>query len=342
MKEPHNKLFSINSYPRVRMRRNRMHEFSRRLVSENNLTVDDLIYPIFITYGFNKKEKINSMPGIYRFSLDRLETEIKYISSLNIPAIAFFPQTENKLKTSDGREAVNKNNLVCEAIRISKKVNPELGIICDVALDPYTDHGHDGVIIDNHIDNDKTLEILCQQSLIQAESGCNIIAPSDMMDGRVGLIRDTLDKNGFINVQIMSYAVKYASAFYGPFRDAVGSSINLSNKSKNSYQMDPKNSDEALREIELDLNEGADMVIVKPGMPYLDIIHKVREKFKVPTYAYQVSGEYSMIKGAIDKGWFDEEKIIFESLIAFKRAGCSGIITYFAPYVAEILNNRKI
>ena len=342
MKEPHNKLFSINSYPRVRMRRNRMHEFSRRLVSENNLTVDDLIYPIFITYGLNKKEKINSMPGIYRFSLDRLETEIKYISSLNIPAIAFFPQTENKLKTSDGREAVNKNNLVCEAIRISKKVNPELGIICDVALDPYTDHGHDGLIIDNHIDNDKTLEILCQQSLIQAEAGCNIIAPSDMMDGRVGLIRDTLDKNGFINVQIMSYAVKYASAFYGPFRDAVGSSINLSKKSKNSYQMDPKNSDEALREIELDLNEGADMVIVKPGMPYLDIIHKVREKFKVPTYAYQVSGEYSMIKGAIDKGWFDEEKIIFESLIAFKRAGCSGIITYFAPYVAKILNNRKI
>ena len=342
MKEPHNKLFSINSYPRVRMRRNRMHEFSRRLVSENNLTVDDLIYPIFITYGSNKKEKINSMPGIYRFSLDRLETEIKYISSLNIPAIAFFPQTENKLKTSDGREAVNKNNLVCEAIRISKKANPELGVICDVALDPYTDHGHDGVIIDNHIDNDKTLEILCQQSLIQAEAGCNIIAPSDMMDGRVGLIRDTLDKNGFINVQIMSYAVKYASAFYGPFREAVGSSINLSKKSKNSYQMDPKNSDEALREIELDLNEGADMVIVKPGMPYLDIIHKVREKFKVPTYAYQVSGEYSMIKGAIDKGWFDEEKIIFESLIAFKRAGCSGIITYFAPYVAEILNNRKI
>ena len=342
MKEPHNKLFSINSYPRVRMRRNRMHKFSRRLVSENNLTVDDLIYPIFITYGLNKKEKINSMPGIYRFSLDRLETEIKYISSLNIPAIAFFPQTENKLKTSDGREAVNKNNLVCEAIRISKKVNPELGIICDVALDPYTDHGHDGVIIDNHIDNDKTLEILCQQSLIQAEAGCNIIAPSDMMDGRVGLIRDTLDKNGFINVQIMSYAVKYASAFYGPFRDAVGSSINLSNKSKNSYQMDPKNSDEALREIQLDLNEGADMVIIKPGMPYLDIIHKVRENFKVPTYAYQVSGEYSMIKGAIDKGWFDEEKIIFESLIAFKRAGCNGIITYFAPYVAEILNNRKI
>ena len=342
MKEPHNKLFSINSYPRVRMRRNRMHKFSRRLVSENNLTVDDLIYPIFITYGLNKKEKINSMPGIYRFSLDKLETEIKYISSLNIPAIAFFPQTENKLKTSDGREAVNKNNLVCEAIRISKKVNPELGIICDVALDPYTDHGHDGVIIDNHIDNDKTLEILCQQSLIQAESGCNIIAPSDMMDGRVGLIRDTLDKNGFINVQIMSYAVKYASAFYGPFRDAVGSSINLSNKSKNSYQMDPKNSDEALREIELDLNEGADMVIVKPGMPYLDIIHKVRKKFKVPTYAYQVSGEYSMIKGGIDKGWFDEEKIIFESLISFKRAGCSGIITYFAPYVAETLNNRKI
>jgi len=296
------------------MRRNRMLQFSRRLVSENNLTVDDLIYPIFITYGSKKKEKIDSMPGIYRFCLDLLKNEIQYISSLNIPAIAFFPNVENKLKTSDGREAINKKNLVCEAIRISKNINPKLGVICDVALDPYTDHGHDGVIANNHIDNDRTLDVLCQQSLIQAEAGCNIIAPSDMMDGRVGLIRDTLDKNGFINVQIMSYAVKYESAFYGPFRDAVGSSLNLSEKSKKSYQMDPKNSDEALREIELDLNEGADMVIIKPGMPYLDIIHKVKEKFKVPTYAYQVSGEYSMIKEAINKGWFDEEKIILKVL----------------------------
>ena len=340
MKQPINKLFSMNSYPRIRMRRNRMFEFSRRLVSENNLTVDDLIYPIFITYGSKKKEKIDSMPGIYRFSLDQLKKEIQYISSLNIPAIAFFPNIENKLKTSDGKEAINKKNLVCEAIRISKKINPKLGVICDVALDPYTNHGHDGIIVNNQIDNDRTLDILCQQSLIQAEAGCDIIAPSDMMDGRVGLIRDTLDKNGFINVQIMSYAVKYASAFYGPFRDAIGSSLKLSEKSKKSYQMDPKNSDEALREIELDLNEGADMVIIKPGMPYLDIIHKVKEKFKVPTYAYQVSGEYSMIKEAINKGWFDEEKIIFESLIAFKRAGCNGIITYFAPYIAEKLKKK--
>ena len=310
------------------------------MVSENSITVDDLIYPIFITYGSNKKEKIDSMPGIYRFSLDLLEKEIKDISSLNIPAIAFFPKIDNKLKSSDGKEAINKKNLVCEAIKISKKTNPQLGVICDVALDPYTDHGHDGIIVNNHIDNDETLKILCQQSLVQAEAGCDIIAPSDMMDGRVGLIRDTLDENGYINVQIMSYAVKYASAFYGPFRDAVGSSLNLSQKSKKSYQMDPKNSDEALREIELDLQEGADMVIIKPGMPYLDIIHKIKEKFKVPTYAYQVSGEYSMIKGGIDRGWFDEEKIIFESLIAFKRAGCNGIITYFAPYVAEKLNNK--
>ena len=340
MKQPKNKLFSLNSYPRIRMRRNRMFEFSRRLISENNLTIDDLIYPIFITYGSNKKEKIDSMPGIYRFSLDLLAKELKYISSLNIPAIAFFPKIDNKLKSPDGKEALNKKNLVCEAIKISKKINPKLGVICDVALDPYTDHGHDGILVNNQIDNDETLKILCEQSLVQAEAGCDIIAPSDMMDGRVGLIRDTLDENGYINVQIMSYAVKYASAFYGPFRDAVGSSLNLSQKSKKSYQMDPKNSDEALREIELDLQEGADMVIIKPGMPYLDIIHKVKEKFKVPTYAYQVSGEYSMIKGGIDRGWFDEEKIIFESLIAFKRAGCNGIITYFAPYVAEKLNNK--
>ena len=340
MKQPKNKLFSLNSYPRIRMRRNRMFEFSRRLISENNLTIDDLIYPIFITYGSNKKEKIESMPGIYRFSLDLLAKELKYISSLNIPAIAFFPKIDNKLKSPDGKEALNKKNLVCEAIKISKKINPKLGVICDVALDPYTDHGHDGILVNNQIDNDETLKILCEQSLVQAEAGCDIIAPSDMMDGRVGLIRDTLDENGYINVQIMSYAVKYASAFYGPFRDAVGSSLNLSQKSKKSYQMDPKNSDEALREIELDLQEGADMVIIKPGMPYLDIIHKIKEKFKVPTYAYQVSGEYSMIKGGIDRGWFDEEKIIFESLIAFKRAGCNGIITYFAPYVAEKLNNK--
>ena len=340
MKQPPNQLFSSNNFPRIRMRRNRMSNFSRRLISENNISLDDLIYPIFITYGSNVKEEVVSMPGIYRYSLDLLHKEIEYISSLFIPAIAFFPKVQNELKTSDGKEALNKNNLICKAIEISKKVNPKLGVICDVALDPYTDHGHDGVIINNQIDNDETLSILCKQALVQAEAGCDIIAPSDMMDGRVGFIRDTLDKNGFTNVQIMSYAAKYASAFYGPFRDAVGSNLSLLKKSKKSYQMDPANSDEALKEIALDINEGADMVIVKPGMPYLDIIFRVKQEFKIPTFAYQVSGEYSMIKNAIEKGWFDEDRIIFESLIAFKRAGCNGIITYFAPYIAKKLLNK--
>jgi porphobilinogen synthase len=340
MKQPPNQLFSSNNFPRIRMRRNRMSNFSRRLISENNVSLDDLIYPIFITYGSNIKEEVESMPGIYRYSLDLLHKEIEYISSLFIPAIAFFPKVQNALKTSDGKEALNKNNLICKAIKISKKVNPKLGVICDVALDPYTDHGHDGIIINNQIDNDETLSILCKQALVQAEAGCDIIAPSDMMDGRVGFIRDALDKNGFTNVQIMSYAAKYASAFYGPFRDAVGSNLSLLKKSKKSYQMDPANSDEALKEIALDISEGADMVIVKPGMPYLDIIYKVKQEFKMPTYAYQVSGEYSMIKNAIEKGWFDEDRIIFESLIAFKRAGCNGIITYFAPNIAKKLLNK--
>ena len=340
MKEDKNKIFSVSNFPRTRMRRNRMTAFSRRLVKENSLSINDLIYPIFVTYGSNVKEEIKSMPGIYRFSLDLLANEIERISSLDIPAIALFPKIEQSLKDPNGSEALNKNNLVCNAIKISKKVNNELGVICDVALDPFTDHGHDGVIINDQIDNDKTLEILCDQALIQAEAGCDIIAPSDMMDGRVGLIRDKLDSYGFTNVQIMSYAVKYASAFYGPFRDAVGSTVNFSNKSKESYQMDPANSDEALREVSLDINEGADMFIVKPGMPYLDIIYKIKQEFKIPLYAYQVSGEYSMIKAAIDNGWFDEQKIIFESLIAFKRAGCSGIITYFAPYVAKLLKGH--
>ena len=340
MKEVKNKIFSVSNFPRTRMRRNRMTAFSRKLVKENNLSINDLIYPIFVTYGSNVKEEIESMPGIYRFSLDLLANEIERISSLAIPAIALFPKIEQSLKDPNGSEALNKNNLVCNAIKISKKVNNELGVICDVALDPFTDHGHDGVIINDQIDNDKTLEILCDQALIQAEAGCDIIAPSDMMDGRVGLIRDKLDSHGFTNVQIMSYAVKYASAFYGPFRDAVDSTVNFSNKSKESYQMDPANSDEALREVSLDINEGADMFIVKPAMPYLDIIYKIKQEFKIPLYAYQVSGEYSMIKAAIDNGWFDEQKIIFESLIAFKRAGCSGIITYFAPYVAKLLKGH--
>ncbi len=340
MKQRSNKQFSINSFPRVRMRRNRLSEFSRKIVSENNFSVNDLIYPIFITYGSKVKEEINSMPGIYRFSLDQLHKEIEYISSLNIPAIALFPKIENELKTPDGKEALNSNNLICEAIKISKKVNPDLGVITDVALDPYTDHGHDGIIHNNQIDNDLTLDILCKQAIVQAQAGCDILAPSDMMDGRVGAIRDTLDEHGLINVQIMSYAAKYASSFYGPFRDAVGSAVNLSKKSKKSYQMDPANSAEALREIRLDINEGADMIIIKPGMPYLDIISKAKNEFNFPIIAYQVSGEYSMIRAAIQNGWFDEEKIIFETMMCFKRAGCDAIITYFAPFVAQKLINK--
>ena len=340
MKQRSNKQFSINSFPRVRMRRNRLSEFSRKIVSENNFSVNDLIYPIFITYGSKVKEEINSMPGIYRFSLDQLHKEIEYISSLNIPAIALFPKIENELKTPDGKEALNSNNLICQAIKISKKVNPDLGVITDVALDPYTDHGHDGIIHNNQIDNDLTLDILCKQAIVQAQAGCDILAPSDMMDGRVGAIRDTLDEHGFINVQIMSYAAKYASSFYGPFRDAVGSAGNLSKKSKKSYQMDPANSAEALREIRLDINEGADMIIIKPGMPYLDIISKAKNEFNFPVIAYQVSGEYSMIRAAIQNGWFDEEKIIFETMMCFKRAGCDAIITYFAPFVAQKLINK--
>ena len=340
MKQRSNRQFSINSFPRVRMRRNRLSEFSRKIVSENNFSVNDLIYPIFITYGSKVKEEISSMPGIYRFSLDQLHKEIEYISSLNIPAIALFPKIENELKTPDGKEALNSNNLICEAIKISKKVNPDLGVITDVALDPYTDHGHDGIIHNNQIDNDLTLDILCKQAIVQAQAGCDILAPSDMMDGRVGAIRDTLDEHGLINVQIMSYAAKYASSFYGPFRDAVGSAGNLSKKSKKSYQMDPANSAEALREIRLDINEGADMIIIKPGMPYLDIISKAKNEFNFPVIAYQVSGEYSMIRAAIQNGWFDEEKIIFETMMCFKRAGCDAIITYFAPFVAQKLINK--
>ena len=341
MKQRSNRQFSINSFPRVRMRRNRLSEFSRKLVSENNFSVNDLIYPIFITYGSKVREEISSMPGIYRFSLDQLHKEIEYISSLNIPAIALFPKIENELKTPDGKEALNSNNLICEAIKISKKVNPDLGVITDVALDPYTDHGHDGIIHNNQIDNDLTLDILCKQAIVQAQAGCDILAPSDMMDGRVGAIRDTLDEHGFINVQIMSYAAKYASSFYGPFRDAVGSEVNLSKKSKKSYQMDPANSAEALREIRLDINEGADMIIIKPGMPYLDIISKAKNEFNFPVIAYQVSGEYSMIRAAIQNGWFDEEKIIFETMMCFKRAGCDAIITYFAPFVAQKLIDKN-
>ena len=341
MKKNSNQFLALNSYPRVRMRRNRMKEFSRKLVRETNLSVDDLIYPIFVTYGNNKKEPIESMPNIYRFSLDLLDKEIERVTSLGIPAIALFPKIKNDLKSPCGKESYNDKNLICESIRIAKKINPELGVICDVALDPFTNHGHDGIFYNDEIDNDKTIDILCKQAVVQAAAGCDVIAPSDMMDGRVGMIRDALDEEGFNNVQIMSYGAKYASAFYGPFRDAVGSLLTSSTKDKKSYQMDPANAEEALKEISLDLSEGADMIIIKPAMPYLDIIYRVKQEFKIPIYAYQVSGEYSMIMGAIKNNWLDEKKTIMESMIAFKRAGCNGIITYFAPYVAQELMNPK-
>ncbi len=341
MKKNSNQFLALNCYPRVRMRRNRMKEFSRKLVRETNLSVDDLIYPIFVTYGNNKKEPIESMPNIYRFSLDLLDKEIERVTSLGIPAIALFPKIKNDLKSPCGKESYNDKNLICESIRIAKKINPELGVICDVALDPFTNHGHDGIFYNDEIDNDKTIDILCKQAVVQAAAGCDVIAPSDMMDGRVGMIRDALDEEGFNNVQIMSYGAKYASAFYGPFRDAVGSLLTSSTKDKKSYQMDPANAEEALKEISLDLSEGADMIIIKPAMPYLDIIYRVKQEFKIPIYAYQVSGEYSMIMGAIKNNWLDEKKTIMESMIAFKRAGCNGIITYFAPYVAQELINQK-
>jgi porphobilinogen synthase len=281
------------------------------------------------------------MPNIYRFSLDLLDKEIERVTSLGIPAIALFPKIKNDLKSPCGKESYNDKNLICESIRIAKKINPELGVICDVALDPFTNHGHDGIFYNDEIDNDKTIDILCKQAVVQAAAGCDVIAPSDMMDGRVGMIRDALDEEGFNNVQIMSYGAKYASAFYGPFRDAVGSLLTSSTKDKKSYQMDPANAEEALKEISLDLSEGADMIIIKPAMPYLDIIYRVKQEFKIPIYAYQVSGEYSMIMGAIKNNWLDEKKTIMESMIAFKRAGCNGIITYFAPYVAQELINQK-
>jgi len=328
------------SFPSTRMRRNRMKDFSRRLVSENVLNINDLIWPLFVTEGTKIKEEVSSMPGVYRNSIDELVKEAEVATKLGIPAIAIFPQIDSTLKNSKGSEAINEDNLVCRSIKTIKKEFPELGIITDVALDPFTDHGHDGLLINNEINNDETLKILAQQSLVQANAGCDIIAPSDMMDGRVGFIRSALDQEGFKNTQILSYAAKYASGFYGPFRDAVNSSGNLGGASKSTYQMDPANSEEALREVELDIAEGADMVMVKPGMPYLDIVKMIKDTFQVPTFIYQVSGEYSMIMGAINNSWLDGDKVVMESLISFKRAGANGILTYFAKQVAEKLKNK--
>ena len=326
----------MSSYPALRMRRLRRHDWTRRLVAENSLSPADFIWPVFVIEGENKREAVASMPGVERLSVDLVVGAAKEAAALGIPVIALFPQTPASLKTEDGREAVNQNNLVCRAVRAIKQAVPGIGVLCDVALDPYTSHGHDGVLRDGDVHNDATLELLVQQSLVQAEAGCDIIAPSDMMDGRIGAIRAGLEKAGHHNVLLMAYAAKYASAFYGPFRDAVGSAKSLVGD-KRTYQMDPCNGDEALREVALDLAEGADMVMVKPGMPYLDIVRRVKEEFGVPTFAYQVSGEYAMLCAAFDKGWLDRDRAILESLTGFKRAGASGILTYFAVEAAKLL-----
>ncbi len=330
------------TYPLSRPRRNRKSDWSRRLVRENSLSADDLIWPVFVQEGHDEATAIPSMPGVFRWSIDRLVPEIEKAAKSGIPAIALFPQTPQELKTGDGREAANPDNLVCRTVRAIKDAAPEIGVICDVALDPYTDHGQDGIVIDGYVTNDRTIDMLIKQALVQAGAGCDILAPSDMMDGRIGAIRKALEENNHPNCQIMAYAAKYASSFYGPFRDAVGSDGNIKSGGKHSYQMDSGNSDEALREVMLDINEGADMIIVKPGMPYLDILQRVTSEFSFPTFAYQVSGEYAMIQAAADNGWLDLDHIMMESLLAFKRAGASGILTYFAPKVAEMLLSQKI
>ena len=324
------------SFPTTRLRRNRRHDWSRRLVRENTLTPDDLIWPVFVCEGRDRSEPIDSMPGVDRLSVDRVARAAGDAAALGIPAIALFPQTPPGKKDEDGTEATNPDNLVCRAIRAVKDAHPEIGVVCDAALDPFTSHGHDGVIRDGYVVNDESVDILCRQSVVQAVAGCDVIAPSDMMDGRVGAIRAALDAEGFDRVQIMSYAAKYASGFYGPFRDAVGSSTALKGDKK-TYQMDPANGDEALREVELDIAEGADMVMVKPGLPYLDIVRRVKDRFGVPTYAYQVSGEYSMLRGAVDRGWLDGDRVILEALMGFKRAGADGVLTYFALDAARRL-----
>ena len=327
---------ALGRFPATRLRRNRHDHWTRRLVAENALSVDDLIWPIFIIEGSATTTEVAAMPGVVRVTLDRLAAHVAPAARLGIPAIALFPATPAAKKDAEGTEATNPDNLMCSAARLLKREFPGMGLVGDVALDPYTDHGHDGVIRDGYMANDETLEILTAQALVQAEAGIDVIAPSDMMDGRVGAIRHALDRAGLIHTRIMSYAAKYASAFYGPFREAVGSGASLKGDKK-TYQMDPANTDEALREVAMDLDEGADMVMVKPGMPYLDIVRRVKDRFGVPTFAYQVSGEYSMIVAAARNGWLDHDRAMMESLMGFKRAGCNGVLTYFAPAAANLL-----
>jgi porphobilinogen synthase len=316
----------------------RRHDWSRRLVREQALSVDDLIWPLFVCEGKNHREAIPSLPGVERLSIDLLVEAVGEAVTLGIPAVALFPATDPKLKTPECEEAVNPENLVCRAVRAVKAAHGDaIGVICDVALDPYSSHGQDGLVRGGYVVNDETVAMLCRQALVQAQAGCDVIAPSDMMDGRVGAVRRALDEAGFIDVQIMAYAAKYASAFYGPFRDAVGSAASLGSGDNRTYQMDPANGDEALREVALDLAEGADFVMVKPGMPYLDIVRRVKDAFGAPTFAYQVSGEYAMLSAAAQQGWLDRDKVMLEGLIAFKRAGADGVLTYFARDAARLL-----
>jgi porphobilinogen synthase len=326
----------LGAFPRIRLRRNRRDDWSRRLVAENVVTAADLIWPVFVHDERAARVPVPSMPGVDRLSIAALVDAAGEAQALGIPVIAIFPATPAERKTADGEEALNPENLVCRAVRAVKKAAPALGVLCDVALDPFTTHGHDGVLRNGDVANDETVEILCRQAVVEAEAGCDVIAPSDMMDGRVGAIRDALDARGFERVRIMAYAAKYASAFYGPFRDAIGSKSSLGKADKRSYQMDPANSDEALREVALDLAEGADMVMVKPGLPYLDIIGRVKERFGAPTFAYQVSGEYAMLAGAVERGWLDPS-VVIETLLAFKRAGADGVLTYSALDAAKRL-----
>ena len=332
----HEQSVSRGRFPATRMRRNRRTPWVRRLVAEVSLSADDLIWPVFVVEGDNQRQPVSSMPGVDRLSIDCLVQDVARAKALGIPAIAVFPYVEAALKTPDAREAINPDNLVCRAVRAVKAAHPDIGIVCDAALDPFNADGHDGIVRDGIILNDETLDVLCRQSVVQAEAGCDIIAPSDMMDGRVGAIRHALDEAGFTDVLIMSYAAKYASAFYGPFRDAIGSSGALKGDKK-TYQMNPANSDEALREVAMDIDEGADMVMVKPGLPYLDVLRRVKDTFGMPTFVYNVSGEYAMLKAAANQGWLDNDRVVLETLLAFKRAGADGILTYLAIEAAELL-----
>ena len=326
-----------SEFPSTRMRRNRRYDWVRRLTRESHVTPDDLIWPVFVQDGRGVRTPVPSMPGVERLSIDLVVKAVGEAKSLGIPAVAVFPVTPPALKTADGTEATNSDNLVCRNVRSIKEAHDGIGVICDVALDPYTTHGQDGIVRDAEVVNDETVQVLCRQAIVQAQAGCDVIAPSDMMDGRIGAIRNALDTEGLDRVSLLAYSAKYASAFYGPFRDAVGSAQSLGSADKRTYQMDPANADEALHEVALDLAEGADMVMVKPGMPYLDIVARVKQQFRVPTYAYQVSGEYAMLRGAADQGWLDWDKVLLESMLSFKRAGADGVLTYAALEIARLL-----